>query len=123
MNHRQYSYYIWLIFFTIMFICAILTIVSSFFVIPLSLALACSVLIPEDEDEPEMSEKVVWRKARKKPVIIEFREVKGEVEKIKTREEVLLATPEEDFIIRGVEGEIYPIKKEIFYKTYEVIEE
>jgi len=70
-----------------------------------------------------MNEKTVWRKARKKPVIVEFREVKGEVEKIETREGVLYAFPEVDFIIRGVDGEIYPIKKEIFFKTYEVIEE
>jgi len=68
-----------------------------------------------------MSKKTVWRKAIKKPIIIEFREVKGEVEKIKTEEGILLAIPEEDFIIRGVNGEIYPIKKEIFYKTYEVL--
>ncbi|RLC88063.1 MAG: hypothetical protein DRJ03_04135 [Chloroflexi bacterium] len=70
-----------------------------------------------------MSEKVVWRKARKKPVIVEFRKVKGEVEKIWTREGMIYAFPETDFIIRGVEGEIYPIKKEIFYKTYEIIGE
>jgi len=70
-----------------------------------------------------MSEKVVWRKARKKPVIVEFREVKGEVEKIWTREGMIYAFPETDFIIRGVEGEVYPIKKEIFYKTYEIIED
>ena len=28
-----------------------------------------------------------------------------------------------DFIIRGVEGELYPCKEEIFYKTYELIGE
>lgn len=30
---------------------------------------------------------------------------------------------EGDYIIRGVEGEYYPIKKHIFEKTYEVINE
>jgi len=70
-----------------------------------------------------MNEKNVWRKAKKKPVIVEFREVRGEVEKIWTREGMVYAFPETDFIIRGVDGEIYPIKKEIFYKTYEIIGE
>ena len=64
----------------------------------------------------------IWRKARKKPIVVEFREVDGE-EQIETREGVLIAKQNEDYIIRGVDGEIYPIKKSIFYRTYEVIEE
>ena len=64
----------------------------------------------------------IWRKARKKPIVVEFREVDGE-EQIETREGVLIAKQNEDYIIRGVDGEIYPIKKSIFYHTYEVIEE
>ena len=67
-------------------------------------------------------DKHIWRKARKKPIIVEFREVDGR-EQIETREGVLTANQEEDYIIRGVDGEIYPIKKSIFYCTYEVIEE
>ena len=78
-----------------------------------------------------------WKKARKKPVIVEFREVReedsvrakieGKWKRVKgelifTREGILFAVAGRDFIIRGVEGEAYPIKKEIFYKTYEVIE-
>lgn len=85
---------------------------------------------------------MVWRKARKKPVVIEFREVepKKQVgfdtakepqilmgEEITTLEsgwnEPLSAVVCEDYIIRGVKGEIYPIKKEIFYETYDVLEE
>lgn len=68
-----------------------------------------------------------WRKARKKPVIVEFREVEpnswGGVEEISTKEGVLWAHEGKDYIIRGVEGELYPIDKAIFNKTYEVIEE
>ena len=67
-------------------------------------------------------DKHIWRKARKKPIVVEFREVDGK-EQIETREGVLTANQEEDYIIRGVDGEIYPIKKSIFYRTYEVIEE
>lgn len=77
---------------------------------------------------------MTWKKARKKPVVIEFREVepnaeiniKGiyvEAEEILTREGALYGFPTKDYIIKGVEGEIYPIKIEIFHKTYEVIEE
>ena len=78
-----------------------------------------------------------WRKARKKPIVIEFREVEPKLhfsgsthifnpkmgEEVKTREGELIAIAGEDYIIRGVEGELYPIKKTIFDKTYEVIEE
>ena len=65
-----------------------------------------------------------WKKAKKKPIIIEFREITGiEAEVIQTREGFLLGYPNKDFIIRGIEGELYPIKKEIFYKTYEVLDE
>lgn len=62
-----------------------------------------------------------WKKARKKPVIIEFREANG-IESIKTREGTLRAYQGKDFIIKGIDGELYPIKKDIFYKTYEVLE-
>jgi len=66
---------------------------------------------------------IKWRKARKKPVIVEFREVHGKMEIIPTREGNLFAVKGRDYIIRGVEGEIYPIAKDIFEKTYEVIED
>ena len=64
----------------------------------------------------------VWRKARKKPVVIEFREVFGEKEIIPTREGTLTAIRDRDYIIKGVEGEIYPCDQTIFHKTYEVLE-
>ena len=74
-----------------------------------------------------------WKKARKKPIVIEFREVepnseidvKGiyvEAEKIVTREGALYGFPTKDLMIRGIKGELYPIGKEIFDATYEVIE-
>lgn len=65
---------------------------------------------------------VDWRKARKKPVEIQFREVEGAYEVIQTREGQLIAYKEKDLIIRGVDGELYPIKKDIFAKTYEVLD-
>lgn len=73
---------------------------------------------------------VKWQKARKKPLIIEYREVevkttfkdrKGEY--VETKEGLLFAFEGEDFIIKGIVGELYPIKKDIFYKTYELIDD
>ena len=79
-----------------------------------------------------MTESKKWRKAWKKQVEIEYREVEPQVhirtkmperkeiwgESIETREGLLFGYPEQDYIIRGIEGEIYPIKKTIFDKTY-----
>jgi hypothetical protein len=79
-----------------------------------------------------------WFKARKKPVVVLVREVepkedfsanvprctrssKGET--IATREGNLIAICGRDFIVKGVEGELYPIDKKIFYKTYEILGE
>ena len=64
-----------------------------------------------------------WKEAQKKPLIVQFREVNGEKEEIKTREGLLSAYKGKDFIIRGVKGEIYPISKDIFAETYRVIQE
>jgi len=70
-----------------------------------------------------------WKKARKKPVVIEFREVEPDSpntmdmgrERIETREGILIAYKGRDYVIRGVEGELYPISKKIFKKTYEML--
>ena len=68
----------------------------------------------------------MWGKARKKTVVVEFREVQCSEnqlgEWIETREGKLIGYKDQDLIIRGVEGELYPIKKTIFEKTYDVIE-
>jgi len=66
---------------------------------------------------------MTWKKARKKPIIIEFREVKGLREVIRTREGTLFAVRDTDYVIKGIKGEIYPINKEIFNATYEVLDE
>jgi hypothetical protein len=68
-----------------------------------------------------MDNKIVWQKAKKKPVVIEFREVIGEKEEIHTREGTLYGYGGKDVIIKGVQGELYPCKKDIFEATYEVL--
>ena len=79
----------------------------------------------------------MWKKARKKPIVIEYREPipNGEIEYgvrpykklpvewVETREGKICANPGDDFVIKGIEGELYPIKKDIFYKTYDMIVE
>lgn len=83
-------------------------------------------------------------KYRKKPVIIEAIQIGTNLEEVRNfvgdKGEIYVedcATPifyvnihtlegtmtasRGDFIIRGVEGELYPCKEDIFYKTYELI--
>lgn len=61
------------------------------------------------------------KKYRKKPIIIQA---------YQTEKELIIHTPEGDmkanigdYIIIGIEGEHYPCKKDIFEKTYELIED
>ena len=61
-----------------------------------------------------------WGYFRKLPVIVSARPCKPEGEQIKTLEGVMTASPG-DWIICGVDGEIYPCKPDIFAKTYERI--
>ncbi len=62
-----------------------------------------------------------WKQYRKKPVVIEARLVL-QTEQIKTLEGIMQANPG-DYIIRGIAGEEYPIKPDIFAATYDQIEE
>jgi len=74
-----------------------------------------------------------WWKARKKPVEVFVREVepkenfstkKGSVgETIETKNGKVIAICGRDFIIKGINGELYPIDKKIFYKTYDILGE
>jgi hypothetical protein len=87
----------------------------------------------------------VWGIAQKRLVNVRFREVipndwgpssvardpKGTYietcdivprERIQTREGTLYGYPNRDYVIEGIEGEIYPCDKTIFHKTYTVID-
>lgn len=59
-------------------------------------------------------------KFRKKPVIVEAKQVNEETW-IHTSRGTLIASPG-DWIITGTNGEIYPCKPDIFEKTYEHVE-
>lgn len=60
--------------------------------------------------------------ARKKPVEVEVFGPLNLWKTIETREGTLTAEPG-DYIIRGVDGEVYPIDPDVFEETYEVVDE
>lgn len=82
------------------------------------------------------------KKAKKKPVEIEFIQftdkcsvmdillwAKSKVKYKTTKNYIIINTLEgemtanvDDYIVKGVNGEFYPVKPDIFNKTYEVIE-
>lgn len=64
-----------------------------------------------------------WRECRKKPITVHYREPNAGIETIETREGTLVAGYGRDYIIMGIEGEVYPINKKIFEKTYRPLEE
>lgn len=47
---------------------------------------------------------------------------KGCVAEIKTLEGIMMARPS-DYIVRGIRGEFYPVRGDIFLETYEMVEE
>lgn len=57
-----------------------------------------------------------WSWYKKLPVIVKAAEITEEIE-VHTREGVLKGY-DGDFLIQGIEGEIYPCGKDIFWKTY-----
>jgi len=80
------------------------------------------------------------KKYRKKPVVIEAMQFTGNLNDLKefvpsnllkiNNTEITIATLEghmtiriSDFIIQGVQGEFYPCKPDIFFATYEAVEE
>ena len=62
-----------------------------------------------------------FKKFRKIPVVIEAYQTDEEME-IETLEGVMKAD-KGDWIIRGVKGELYPCKPDVFEMTYEKVEE
>ena len=58
-----------------------------------------------------------FEKYKKKPVIVEAYQTDKEMY-IETLEGTMKAN-KGDFIIRGIKGELYPCKEDIFYATYE----
>lgn len=55
------------------------------------------------------------------PVRIDYADLDNPILKIETLEGMMIAT-EGDYIIKGVQGEFYPCKPDIFEETYEELE-
>ena len=64
-----------------------------------------------------------WKKCRKKPIVVEFREVQPDELGVETLEGFKPCNPKQHFIMRGVRGEIYPIEIEIFKETYDIVDD
>lgn len=56
------------------------------------------------------------------PVRIDYADTDNPILKIKTLEGLMIAV-EDDYIIKGVQGEFYPCKPDVFAETYEKTEE
>ena len=56
------------------------------------------------------------------PVQIDYADADSPILKIETLEGLMIAT-KGDYIIKGVQGEFYPCKPDVFAKTYEKTEE
>lgn len=80
----------------------------------------CDWWYPEGHGCPDHNP---WKLCRKRPIEVHYREANYGIETIKTREGKLVAGYGHDYVIMGIEGEVYPISKEIFDKTYIVLDD
>lgn len=55
-------------------------------------------------------------------VVVDYKDIKNPVLKIETLEGTMFANIG-DYIIKGVQGEFYPCKPDIFESTYELVED
>ena len=62
-----------------------------------------------------------WKKFRKRPVVVEARRV-AEEQPVHTLEGTMTAKPG-DWLIKGIKGEMYPCKDDIFQMTYEAVDD
>ena len=62
---------------------------------------------------------MTWKKARRLPLVFRYREVKGDTEVITTDTGVRIRVYHDaHYVMEGLHGEVYPITKELFAKTY-----
>ncbi len=72
--------------------------------------------------EKEMSKHDEWTPCRKRPVIVHVRKQREGETHVSTREGITPVRPD-DLIMRGVQGEEYPIGRELFEQTYDIVTE
>ena len=66
-------------------------------------------------------ENIEWKDCWKKPVKVQYKEITETVE-IKTREGTLFGYAGKDVLLKGIKGEVYPCKIDIFNATYTTTE-
>ena len=62
-------------------------------------------------------ENIEWKDCWKKPLKVQYKEITETVE-IKTREGTLFGYAGKDVLLKGIKGEVYPCKIDIFNATY-----
>lgn len=62
---------------------------------------------------------IEWKKVKRKPIIM--RAYQTSVTKQITTLEGVMQADEGDWIVEGIVGELWPVKPDIFAKTYEII--
>ena len=66
------------------------------------------------------NEGIEWKDCWKKPVKIQYKEITETIE-IETREGKIYGYAGKDVLLKGIRGEIYPCKIDIFKDTYTTI--
>ena len=67
------------------------------------------------------NDEIEWKDCWKKPVKVQYKEITETIE-IETREGKLYGYADKDVLLKGVKGEIYPCKIDIFNATYTTTE-
>jgi len=80
----------------------------------------CDWWYPEGHGCPDHNP---WKRCQKRAIIVHFREPNHGLETIRTREGKVVAASGHDYVIMGIEGEVYPIGKEIFEKTHTILDD
>lgn len=62
-----------------------------------------------------------WKACRKRPVVVHVREQRQGEAHVSTREGITPIRPD-DLIMRGVQREEYPIGRELFEQTYDLLD-
>jgi hypothetical protein len=71
------------------------------------------------ETSPEYLEQQGFSRYKKKPIVVYAKEMKKPFA-VKTLEGVMNGK-RGDFLVIGISGEMYPVDRDIFFKTYEVV--
>ena len=67
--------------------------------------------------------KLEWKKYKKKPNIVEIREVDQYEHYVRIGDTLRQCICGKHYIMRGEDGELSPIDKKIFHETYELVDE